>query len=384
MGKYLNDWIARIPKKRVGRDKLSRWKFFEDWLKTRKEFKDVEEIDELIVREFEETNERKFKRRWQGVLERYVVYLLTDYPVLDATRKKIIKKGMAPNSIRSYVNSVRAFFTNQCVGIKVTNLPKSRKAVGEHPFSIEDLRKMFEVGDTRDKALLSTSVSLGWDPDSVQHLPRKMISDYIKRARSKKERFVRFDWYREKEETEMLGCLTPEAIDWIEKYLEKTKNVETPWLFPNSSGKHPISQDTINDIIKRLVAEANIKTVGKIRFYGVSRKFLIPTLVSAGLSEWEVKLIVGKTIPTTDSTYLEGLKPSAFKKYCQAYPKFSLYPTSLTPRNNVRFDNFEKTQLALGKVLLKLLEKEGIKVSMDFQKSGDLLKALEEALEEGS
>ena len=367
MGRFVKDWLQRVSKTRVRIDKLSRWKKFAEWLHaTVPEFKDKQdEADELIVKEYEETSEKQFRRKWQGILEKYVVYLLRDYPVRDTSGKVTDKKGMAPNSARSYIGSVRAFFTAECCSIKVTNVPKPRKAVGEHKFSIEDLRKMFQVADTRDKAILATAVSLGWDPDSFQHLPRKLLKDHIARAREQGVKFVHFDWYREKESTEMMACLTPEAIDWLEKYFDKTKVIHTEWAFPNSTGKHPLSQDAINDVVKRLVKEANVTTTGKVRFYGISRKFLIPMLAANGLSEWETKLIVGKTIPSTDSTYLAGLKHSAFKKYCEAYPKFSLYGTALTPSNNVRLDKMEKFQLAMGKAIVAMMQSQGYDIEKE-------------------
>jgi len=43
------------------------------------------------------------------------------------------------------------------------------------------------------------------------------------------------------------------------------------------------------------------------------------TLSNAGLNSFEVKLILGKKIPTTDRTYLQTLKQSAFEKYQKAY-----------------------------------------------------------------
>ena len=390
MGKFAKDWLDRVTKDKVRQNKLSRWKRFEEWLhETAPEFKDKkEDVDEIIVKEYEETSEKKFKRKWQGILEKYVVYLLNDYQLRDVNGNVTGKKGMAPNSARGYVGSVRAFFTAECCSIRVTNVPKPRKATGEHKFSIEDLRKMFQVADTRDKAILATAVSLGWEPDSFQHLPRALLKAHIKRAREQNLKFVHFDWYREKESTEMLACLTPESIDWLEKYFDKTKNVKTEWAFPNGTGKNPISQDAINDVVKRLVKEGNVTTTGKIRFYGVSRKFLIPVLAANGLSEWETKLIVGKTIPTTDDTYLAGLRIKAFEKYCLAYPKFSLYGTALSPSNNVRLDKIEKFQLAIGKSILSLMQQQGYDVKKElFMKleegkltAWDVTKGIEDAI----
>ena len=367
MGRFVKDWLQRVTKTRVRTDKLSRWKKFVEWLHaTVPEFKDKQDIaDEIIVKEYEGTSEKTFRRKWQAILEKYVVYLLRDYPVRDQSGELTGKKGMAPNSARSYIGSVRAFFTAECCTIKVSNVPKPRKATGEHVFSIEDLRKMFQVADTRDKAILATAVSLGWEPDSFQHLPRALLKAHIKRAREQNLKFVHFDWIREKEETEMMACLTPEAMDWLEKYFDKTNVIKTKWAFPNGTGKHPISQDAINDVVKRLVKEANVTTTGKVRFYGISRKFLIPMLATNGLNEWETKIIVGKSIPTTDSTYLAGLKQSAFKKYCEAYPKFSLYGTALTPSNNVRLDKIEKFQLAIGKAIVAMMQQQGYDVKKE-------------------
>ena len=61
--------------------------------------------------------------------------------------------------------------------------------------------------------------------------------------------------------------------------------------------------------------------------------------------EWEVKLIVGKDIPLTDLTYIEGLKQSAFEKYCQTYPTH----LTLVAYNNSR-TKIEKIEEDVGEV----------------------------------
>lgn len=54
------------------------------------------------------------------------------------------------------------------------------------------------------------------------------------------------------------------------------------------------------------------------------RKFVMDTLSSQGLNEFEVKIIVGKAIPLSDATYLTTIKRTAFQKYQKAFSSFSL------------------------------------------------------------
>lgn len=56
-----------------------------------------------------------------------------------------------------------------------------------------------------------------------------------------------------------------------------------------------------------------------IRFH-LLRKWLMDTLDEAGLTGYQIDIILGKAIPSSKRTYLQGLKRRAFENYRKAYP----------------------------------------------------------------
>lgn len=193
----------------------------------------------------------------------------------------------------------------------------------EHIFSLNDLRKMFDIADTRNKAILSTAVSLGWSISDFLSLKRKFIKGFIERAKAENREFIRFDWQRPKTDAPVLGILTPESIAWLESWLKCSE--ETEYLWSSSRGEK-LKDESIGDMLNRLASEAGIVKTGTIHFHGI-RKFLMTSLSNASLNEFEVKTVLGKRIPISDLTYLTNIKESAFSKYKQAYSSFSLIKT---------------------------------------------------------
>jgi hypothetical protein len=201
--------------------------------------------------------------------------------------------------------------------------------MGEHEFNREELAKMFHIADIRDKAILATSVSLGFSVEDFAELPREQIENLVNKAISEKIDFIGFDYERGKTGVESRSHLTPEAVqslkEWFE-YIDKKRETEgkgkSKYVFPNGNDEH-LSDQAINDIIKDLIKKANITTTGKIRFH-LMRKFLMNALHDAGFSDWEVKRVLGKEVPVSDSTYLHGLSRTVTEKFPKAYEYIKL------------------------------------------------------------
>ena len=311
----------------------SKFRDFLDWSGT---------TDREIVAEWKATEDRdEFRKAWGKVVVRYYQYCL--------------EKTGKINTARTHATAVRSFFASQCDRLKVKKgaIAKPRAAKGEHVFSQSDLQKMYKYAGVREKAILSTAVSLGWSASDFLDLEKEVLERQISRARSEGLEFIRFDWDREKTGEPVLGILTPEAMDSLEEWFERIP--DAAWAFPREAGngERPISQDSLNDILRALVREANIITTGSVRFH-LLRKFLMSELSSAGLNEWEVKIIVGKSIPVSDSTYLQKIKNDAFEKYTQlGYERIRL--TGFTRRNHDRLEDLDETVKLFTKALVPLL-----------------------------
>jgi hypothetical protein len=67
------------------------------------------------------------------------------------------------------------------------------------------------------------------------------------------------------------------------------------------------------------------------------------SLHDAGFTDWEVKRAIGKEIPTTDSTYLQGLSRKLSEKFPQVYNNIRL--TGYMNKNGLRVDELEQKVL---------------------------------------
>jgi len=219
-----------------------------------------------------------------------------------AFQKVMTEKGFSTNSVRSYVNSVRAFYSSQCETVKnlKRRIVSAEMAKGQHVFSLQDLQSTFHIANTLEKALLACGVSLGWEASAIRDMDRNYFESLVKRAKSQKQDFISFDWQREKTGARQFGILSPLALNSLERYLEKTKDAPKEKLW------NGITQNTLNNILKRLVEEANIITTGSVSWH-LLRKFLMSQLSDSGLNSFEIKIIVGKAIPVSDATYLRQL-----------------------------------------------------------------------------
>jgi site-specific recombinase XerD len=301
-----------------------------------------------------------------------------------------LKEGYATNTARAEVSAVRAFCRDKCVALILPRkkIAKAKAAKGEHEFTREELAKMYHVADVRDKAILSTAISLGFSIEDFSELPRDLIENLVNKATSEKIDFIGFDFERGKTGVSSRSHLTPEARDslrdWFE-YIDKKRASEgkgkSAYVFPNGND-HFLTGQAINDVIKNLVAKANIITTGTVRFH-LLRKFLMNALHDAGFSDWEVKRAVGKEIPTTDSTYLQGLSRQLSAKFPQVYDFIKL--GTYTNKNGMRIDQLvEENRKLKEKVidqdmrieaLLTRLEELDPKVREKYDKTLELLRA---------
>jgi hypothetical protein len=258
-----------------------------------------------------------------------------------------VSKGYATNTVRAEVSTVRAFCRDNCTTLLIPRkkIAKAKSAKGEHEFTREELSKMFYVADVRGKAILSTAISLGFSIKDFSELKREFIENLVKKSIEEKIDFIGFDYERAKTGVESRSHLTPEAVNslkaWFE-YIDKAraeKGLEkSEWCWANGNSGH-LDPQTLNDVVKDLVTKANITTTGNVRFH-LLRKFLMNALHDAGFSSWETKRILGKEIPTTDSTYLHGLSRKVSEKFPTVYDYIRL--TGYANKNHTRIEELEQ------------------------------------------
>jgi len=111
-----------------------------------------------------------------------------------------LQKGYATNSVRSEVSTVRAFCRDNATTLIIARkkIAKAKIAHGEHEFTREELSKMFHIADVRDKAILSTAISLGFSVEDFSELPRDLIESLVKKSIDQKIEFIGFSYERGK------------------------------------------------------------------------------------------------------------------------------------------------------------------------------------------
>ena len=319
--KPLHDWLSEFTKKPdTIRLYYGRFKVYLEWIK---------KTPKQLVIEFDKKQVKSLLLQFQG-------YLVQKYK---------------NNTARSILTTAMSFYASQCEPITMKRkLIQIEGATGQHIFSTEDLRKMWHVANTRNKAILAVGCSLGWDVSLILAMDRNFFENLVKRARSEKQDFIAFDWTRPKTQSSIYGILNPCAIDSLERYLEKTKDIKSERLWHDLT-----TEDAINDVLKSLVQEAGIVTIGTIRWH-LLKKWLMSQLDRAGLSEFENKTIIGKKIPITDSTYLQTLKRNAFEKYQKAYPIF-LSPVAYS-NGNGKVTKVQDDMTILARALTRLIQEQ--------------------------
>ncbi len=329
------------------------------------EFKKDKELEKWIGQPTEEWLKSYSKKAVIGIEKRNIAYYCKWMQKTDATLvqeykdaadkdewskktgEKLIEwlnhlkaEGYSVNTVRAYVASVRAFFTNQCRSVKIQRgkVPKQQVATGEHEFSVLELRKMFHYADTRGKAILSTAVSLGWAADDFLNFTRVEMEGYVNKALAEKEQFIGFTHVRGKTGAVSRSHLTPEAIESLKAYLDITEK-SAKFLWANGSLEDHLTGDTINNILRDLTEKAGIVTIGTVHFHLI-RKFTMSALSSAGIGDWDVKFMIGKEVPADIQTYLINRKEVLMEEFQKAYPKMSL--TGYANRNHDRVSELEE------------------------------------------
>ena len=323
--------------------------------------------DTELVKEYKEAKDKEvWNKETRNRLLQFQAWLLKP---IHTFRGKT-NRAYSQNSVRTRVQILRAFYNSQCSQIKGLKgkIVKQTIAKGEHVFSLEDMRALREIGDFREKAMISTACSLGWETSAFLSLERDFVKSLVERAKSQKQDFIMFETVRDKSGETRLGVLTPIALYDLEKYLSATEKEATKRLFD-------MTPRNLILWLKSMTKKANIKTIGSIKFHLI-RKFLMSSLSSAGLNEFQIDLILGKAIEPSKLTYLQTLKSEAFEKYKKAYPNH--LSLSMNVNGNAKFN--QTLDLAVRMVesfenLRKHMKEEGLlkRLPMNFEKQFNTL-----------
>jgi integrase len=224
------------------------------------------------------------------------------------TKRKAL---MTANSIISALTALGSFctFNDKTLNLRGKRL-QTRIDLSSHVFTNGELGRLFDIAGVEEKAILATFCSLGWEVSSLLQLKRSFIESLIKQAKEEKNEFIFFQSQRPKTGALRLGVLNPLAIEWLSKWLEQSPISERLFRFTTKEG--------VNKMIQRLAREAHITTTGRIHTHLI-RKWVMSGLSRAGFNEFQIKYLVGKSIPLSDMTYLQTLQQEIETRYPKAF-----------------------------------------------------------------
>jgi len=273
---------------------------------------------------------------------------------------------MTANSIISALTALGSFctFNDKKLNLRGKRL-RTRIDLSSHVFTNGELSRLFDIGTTEEKAILATFCSLGWEVSSLLELKRGFIESKINQAKEEGKDFTYFQSQRPKTGALRLGVLNPLAIEWLSKHLQQSSGDR---LFRYTT------KEGVNAMIKRLAREAHIAKTGRIHTHLI-RKWVMSGLSRAGFNEFQIKYLLGKTIPLSDMTYLQTLQQEIETKYPKAYEYVNIKPArvvTVVDEAKIRQQNEEiedikakmaqkETELAQFKVRTEQVEASGEK-----------------------
>ncbi len=212
----------------------------------------------------------------------------------------INKRKMSSHTAKTAGGVVRGFFDYHRQPLKLrrsegARLSEATTATEDYRFSLEDLKKMFDVADLQERYVLTAGKSFGLRAGDFLALTRGDLEPYLDR-----EVPISIGKYAtQKESVPAYPFIDTDAISVIKLMIEKIDREGK--VKPTNrmlTYKHTVE---LTRVIKRLVERAGIKVGTKrVRFHCM-RKFLIDHL-SSFMSESKWKQIVGKKI--SESAYV--------------------------------------------------------------------------------
>ena len=226
--------------------------------------------------------------------------------IIESFYNYLIDKGYKINAAKSVTHGIRQFFRYYHMDVRMrhgSNVNRTVKTQKSFPLTIEHVRKMYAVADFRERVILSMATDLGL-----------RISDFLKIKKGdlpvlSLEAPISFDVMTDKEDVIAKGFLSQETVDLLKKYLEILPE-DNPYLFPSNQKRlKQISNTQMGNLLRDLAQKAEIKiTNGKSLSFHCFRKMLVSASIDSGIGLTAGKILCGKTVDSSDSTYLTTVK----------------------------------------------------------------------------
>lgn len=226
---------------------------------------------------------------------------------LEEFHRALLNKGYAVNSCRTMTLGLIQLFNYFDMDMKTrvisAEVKKTVETEKSYPLTIEEVRAMYAAaGSLRDKVLLLMGKDLGWRLADVLSIKREEVPDL------NQETLIPFQRITSKEKILARGFLSDETVAILKAYLPTLKSKLNPYLFPSNS-EGSITDDTVNNILRSLAEKAKIKVPKRQALtFHCFRKMFLTSCIEAGVGLTAGKLMCGKAVAKSDSTYIHNAR----------------------------------------------------------------------------
>src|SRR3990170_1254494 len=269
---------------------------------------------EEILKQYEETNEKDFKRKYAAYLKAFI--------------SSLSREGLTSGSINAWVNAIRSFFRYNDLSFGF--VPQGRKNVVYHNRDItkEEVVEILKVSKPRDKAFFCMMAQSGLRPETLCELKIKHVQPDLDKgtipalitvpSENTKGSYGNY-----------ITFIGEESAKYLKDYLmTRKKTAPDDLLFTSYGEDKPLSGNSISVIFKRTIIQLKTKgkldfeqkVVGKpanVRLYNL-RKFFRKYAAQAGYEN--VQYWMGHIIEGVDAHY----RPQDPEFYRQVYAEKAL------------------------------------------------------------
>jgi integrase len=315
------DYVEKAKSKNTLKEYRNGLKKFSEWYG-----KDLDTI--LMERKHDlESEDPVRRRRFEHKLEEF--------------HRALLNEGYAVNSCRTMTLGLIQLFNYFDVDMKTRVISAEAKKTVEtersYPLTIEEVRAMYAAADSlRDKVLLLMGKDLGLRLADVLSIKRDEIPDL------NQETPIPFQRITNKEKVLAKGFLSDETVAILKAYLPTLESRDNPYLFPNKNGKGPVTDDTVNNILNALAEKAKIKVPkSQALTFHCFRKMFLTYCIEAGVGLTAGKLMCGKAVARSDSTYIHNARLK--KLFLQLQKMIRVTDAATYTAGTDRIEQLEKT-----------------------------------------
>ena len=330
-------------------------------------------MEDLKVKEFLEDYSTKSRPLATSRLKKFIEWCeLTPLELVELDNKKarkllikfndaMLKGGMNPNSLLTYISMGKMFFAYHNINVKFRKgqIAKPEKPTNLYDFSNGDLAKIYQISNIQYKAVFALAASTGFGIGDILGLDRAVLKARIEQARKEGKTFCFYETQRRKTHARSLICINPLAMKSLELWF---KNSDCKTLFEAKA-------DAVNNMLRKLASQIGIDTTLTIKFHRI-RSWLINSLIKGGFQTEQWKSVVGKSIGLSDDTYL-SLKEQIKEKYEEQYDEYFNIMGTTTKKFTSEISSLRETvkeQQAILKAMQILNKKQLLKDARELAK----------------